>query len=164
MNKVFVNFSLEEMPVYESSFIYCDRGYDVYSNPSDLEKMEYRTENLNNVIVSECVSTSCLTPEFEIDRLKEDGFEMWDQSINGVVIYQKREHFCFTDQTKKLLEKLFAEERQKMRDTLVKAKEEAKSAEKKAQEIGQSFDEFVDMIDTSGFFKRLKYLFTGRIE
>lgn len=164
MDKILVSLEAKLVPESETDYFKADVdsllcGYNDPSakvNNPNIERFYYQ-----NKIVATSVS---LNKSQMGDDLYNSELEYWlchgyliDIEHDDYTILKKETRYCMTKETLDIVNDLFAEDKQKYESRIYQLEREKKAT-------GQSFDEFAEMIDTAGFFKRLKYLFTGKIK
>lgn len=143
--KTLVEFSLKALQPHQNM-------YDTYDGH------QYKTIRLHDVILSECVvlndRDNVLKEGYHRD-LVDSGFVCDSQmNHNGDWLYRRDEHYCFTDETKKILDKLFTKERQELTVSIKEANDNARTLASEVSRLQNS-------IDKATFWQRLKYLFGG---
>lgn len=128
-----------------------------YRNPEDLCKADVKTYKFHNRVTTDNKILK-QNDHVRINNLIKSGYIVVNEFyLNGMVRLRKETLYCMTNETLDIISDLFIEDKQKYESSIYQLERDKKA-------IGQSFNEFVEMIDTAGIFKRLKYLFTGRIK
>ena len=152
-SKLLVELSFTELPDHVNACHF--RGFG--------EDRSIITTNLRNVVLSESLVIDKLDKD-QLEFYLQEGFKL-DRGCpeTNRLILRKAEHFCFTNETKKVLDKLYSDEIDKWKKT-IKASEELKDLTyEKLVKLNSKFVDTKNTIDNASFLKRLKYLFTGKL-
>lgn len=148
MNKTLVELTFTDIPEHYYQVTIHNHG-----------EIGYTLSNLHNVVVEEYQ----LIPKHDTEMLHyyiDKGFEQEGGNlVTNELLYRKSEHYCFTQETKKILDELYKEEVREINESLRRSSEQYR---KLAEAYAELADEIYD-VDNASFFKRLKYLFTGRM-